>query len=263
MNELFQAIILGVVQGLAEFLPISSSGHLQIVPWLFGWNASSLTFDTALHIGTALAVSAYFFKEVLRLIKEKSPLLIYIILGNMPALLIGFLAENYIEELFHQGAYAIPITAIGLIIFGLIMLLVDIYSSITRNGSSSNLKDLLILGAMQAVALIPGVSRSGITITTGRALGFDRQSATYLSFLLGMPITVGAGLYKLLQAISNPSQLQEGLMTAFAGALASFVVGILCIKWLLNYVKTHPLKFFALYRVVVGITVLIVWRIKF
>lgn len=262
MFEIFQAVILGAVQGLTEFLPISSSGHLQILPWLFGWQPSSLAFDASLHLGTALAISTYFFKEILRLINEKSPILWYIVVGNIPAVLIGYFGEKYIEEFFHQGDFSIPIIAIGLIAFGLIMYFIDTKSKSIKSSENAKLKDIVLLGLSQAIALIPGVSRSGITITTARGMEFTRESATYISFLLGMPVTVGAGLYKMYDVIKDPSQLQEGYSIALIGTISSFLVGIISIKWLLNYVKNHPLKIFVIYRVVVGITILILWTLR-
>jgi undecaprenyl-diphosphatase len=262
MFEIFQAIVLGSIQGITEFLPISSSGHLQIVPWLFGWEPSSLAFDTSLHLGTALAISAYFFKEIIKLIKEKSPLLAYIIVGNIPAIIIGVLGEKYIESFFHEGSYSIPIIATGLILFSLVMWYFDSKSPSDKESNTASLKDLILLGFSQAVALIPGVSRSGITMTVGRGLKFNRVSATYISFLLGMPITVGAGLYKIINAIQDPSQLQEGLVVATVGTITSFLVGVLSIRWLLNFVKDHPLKIFVWYRIIFGVFILVLWTIR-
>lgn len=262
MFEILQAIVLGSVQGITEFLPISSSGHLQIIPWLFGWQQSSLAFDASLHLGTALAISTYFAKEIIRLINEKSPLLIYILVGNIPAVIIGFFGERYIDDIFHQGEFSIPIIALGLIIFGIFMYLVDQKAPNHRQTQSSTLKDLIILGCAQAVALIPGVSRSGITITSARVLGFTRESATYISFLLGMPVTVGAGLYKVYDVMKDPTQLQEGVGLALIGTFISFVVGIASIKWLLDYVKKHPLKIFVYYRLIAGTLILALWMFR-
>lgn len=257
--NLFQTIFLAIIQGITEFLPISSSAHLEFIPWLLSWPNPSLTFDAALHLGTALAVLAFYAKELLQLVKSKSKLLLYILIGNVPAILLGYFGEKFLDPFFHQSSNGIPYMATGLIIFGIVMWWVDKSAAQTRELKSVKLQDAVILGCAQALALIPGVSRSGITITTGRYRSFSRESATYFSFLLGIPVTLGAALYKSFGIFADPSSVQESWSTLLIGGITAFVVGLLAIKWLLHYLKNHPLKVFVYYRIIVGVIVLLLW----
>lgn len=259
--NLFQTITLAIIQGITEFLPISSSAHLEFVPWLLSWPNPSLTFDAALHLGTALAVLTFYAKELLQLIKDKSSLLLYIIFGNIPAIIFGYFGEKFLDPFFHQSSRGIPFMATGLIVFGLIMWWIDKTSTQKRELKDVTLKDSIILGCAQALALIPGVSRSGITITTGRFRMFNRESATYISFLLGLPVTLGAALYKSIDIFTDATSVQESGVTLFIGGITAFIVGLVSIKWLLQYLRNHPLKIFVYYRILVGSIILFLWML--
>ncbi|GIW59257.1 MAG: undecaprenyl-diphosphatase [Patescibacteria group bacterium] len=256
--NLHEAIILGAVQGLTEFLPISSSAHLQFVPWLFGWANPSLSYDAALHLGTALAVLIFFFKEIYALAVSNRKLAGWLILSNLPAVFIGYFAQDTIEANFHQSTFGIPFMATGLILFGLIIYFVDKHAQSDLPAEKLNLKQYLLLGVAQSLALIPGVSRSGITITAGRALRLSREEATRVSFLLGIPITFGASLHGVLKVITAPVPA-EPVQILVVGTLSSFLVGMLAIKWLLAYVRNHPLAIFSWYRLILGTSILLLW----
>ena len=259
--NLLQAIILGAVQGLTEFLPVSSSAHLQFFPWLFGWANPSLSYDAALHLGTALAVLIFFFKEISALAISQRKLAFWIIVSNLPAVLIGYFAQDTIEDIFHKSSYGIPIMAVGLILFGLIIYFIDKQANSEIPAEKLNFKQYLFLGFAQAMALIPGVSRSGVTITAGRLLRLSREDATRLSFLLGIPITFGASLYGVLKVTTAPVPT-EPIHILLAGTLSSFLVGILAIKWLLGYIKNHPLAIFSWYRLILGSSILLLWSFR-
>jgi undecaprenyl-diphosphatase len=259
--NLLEAIILGAIQGLTEFLPISSSAHLQFLPWLFGWENPSLSYDAALHLGTALAILIFFFKEISVLVVSQRKLAFWIILSNLPAVFIGYFAQDTIEAIFHQFAFGIPFMAAGLIIFGLIIYFIDKHAQSDLPAEKLSLKQYLLLGVAQSLALIPGVSRSGITITAGRALRLSREEATRLSFLLGIPITFGASLHGALKVITAPVPT-EPIPILVVGTLSSFLVGVLAIKWLLAYVRKHPLAIFAWYRLVLGAIILLLWTFR-
>jgi undecaprenyl-diphosphatase len=265
------AIVLGITQGLSEFLPISSSGHLILVPWLFGWeeltgpaNADlNKTFDVALHVGTIAATLVYFRKDLGRLakaglesIKERSVtttdqrLAWLLLLSAIPGAIVGASLEGVINE--HLGQ--IWLIAVMLIVFGLVLLLADRLPSNLSEGDYGP-RQALIMGIAQACALSPGVSRSGITITAGRFLGFDRNAAARLSFLMSMPITGGAALYKGLDLLLNG--LPPGTAAAFFwGIVASGVTGLAAVALVLKVVRTRTFGPFVAYRVLAGLAVL-------
>jgi undecaprenyl-diphosphatase len=267
--SVLEAILLGIVQGLTEFLPISSSGHLILVPWLQDYtflkeNADfNKTFDVALHIGTLVAVVFYFRKELVRLalafiatlrsrtISAGDEMMSWIIaVGTIPAVIVGFLGESWIDD--HLGE---PwMIAILLIFFGLLLYVADLQPG-HREMERITLRDGIIVGLAQASALAPGVSRSGATITAGRFLHLDRDTAARFSFLLLVPVTVGAAALKTSQAISEG--LPDGvILPMIAGMLASAVSGYLAIAGLLALVRTRSYGSFVTYRVVAGILVL-------
>ncbi len=260
--SVWQAIVLGLVQGLAEFLPVSSSAHLALAPWLFGWPAPGLAFDVALHLGTLTAVLWFFRHEWVSLWKawwrivraggrvhdvdERRVRLL--IVGTLPAAIAGVLLDDYAETVFRAPV----ITASMLIAAGLVLWAVDRWASSSRTLAGLGLRDAILVGLAQVAALVPGVSRSGATITAGRALGMDRGSAAVFSFLLSMPITAAAALVKTPQALAELSS-PVPLLAGIAAAAAS---GWLAIAVLLRFVRTHGYGPFAVYRVLLGLGIL-------
>lgn len=251
---IFQAIILGAVQGLTEFLPISSSGHLIIFPELFGWNTQSLAFDTILHLGTVTALIIYFKTDLLKIIKNIS-LLKLLLIGSIPAGVLGFLFESYIEEVFRSTNSVILFLLVG----SLLMFLAEKYykkvwhTERKLNISQVTPKDSLVIGCFQSLALFPGVSRSGATISGGIFKGLTRELSARFSFLLSIPIVLGAGLYKIIKSYQDLSF--DGVL--LGGFLSSFLVGMLAINFLLRFLKKNTLNVFILYRVVLGILLLL------
>jgi undecaprenyl-diphosphatase len=265
-----QALVLGIVQGLSEFLPISSSGHLILVPWLLGWqNADSLTFDVGLHLGTAVAVLLYFWRTwidrvagVLRGLanptERKAPrwrLAWMIVLGSIPAGVIGAALESSVEAQLRQQVWLIGVL---LLVFGLLLGLADRVGPKQRSIEQLSLGQALIIGTAQALALVPGVSRSGITLTAALFLGLNRESATRFAFLLSMPVTLGAVLFEFAKLIRSGGFEGQGLAFAL-GILAAFVTGMAAIGFLLRYVQHNSLVPFVAYRVVVGVLVLLLF----
>ncbi|KUK83647.1 MAG: Undecaprenyl-diphosphatase [Pelotomaculum thermopropionicum] len=252
----FQAILLGVVQGLGEFLPISSSAHLVLVPWAMGWPYSGLTFDVALHVGTLVSVVAFFWRDWLKIIvnavrqgfKSEGLLFWYILVATIPGAAIGYFFEEQAETVFRTPF----LIGIMLIVMGIILYLVDIKANTKRDIRGLSLADSLLVGLSQAFAIIPGVSRSGATMTAARALGFNRKEAARFSFLLSTPIIVGAGLYKIKDVA--PGDINVAFMT---GVASSAVVGFIAIAFLLKYVAERSFGVFAWYRIVLGLSVIV------
>ncbi len=251
-------LLLSVLQGISEFLPISSSAHLLITPWALNLSELGLSFDAAIHIGTALALLIFFYKDFWQLWQQRSPLLHYIVLATIPAALIGFVGDKWIESVLHDSSVAPLIVGLGMILFSFLLLYVDNTAKLSRNSKDIGPKDTLIVGFAQALALIPGTSRSGITMTAGLWRGLKREDAARFSFLLAAPISLGAGLYKALGLVSNPeptvSMLQVGV-----GIVVSGLVGLAVIKWLLKYLGSHNLRLFVAYRIAFGVLVVALW----
>lgn len=285
---IIEAIILGIVQGLTEYIPISSSAHLIIIPWLFKWTdpaLTSLSFDVALHLGTLLAVLVFFARDWARLIrawflsiKERKiagdpdrRVAWLILLGCIPGGIAGVLGESKIDELFHQpntpiSMNAILVLAILIIALAFALFTVERVARHTRDINSLTLKDTVIIGLAQALAIFPGVSRSGSTITAGLALGLKREDAARFSFLLGAPIIAGAGAKSLLDLVQNA---QAG--TGFAGSeLILFPIGIVvaaisgyfCIKVLLNFLQKHSTDVFVYYRWALAALIVVVALVR-
>ncbi|HYW51552.1 MAG TPA: undecaprenyl-diphosphatase UppP [Gemmatimonadaceae bacterium] len=258
--NVFQALVLGIIQGLAEFLPISSSAHLSLAPFLFGWQDPGLAFDVALHLGTLAAVLWYFRKEWIALTMagveivmtqrvegEEQRRAVHIIIASIPGGIAGLLLQNYAETIFRAPI----VTAIALIVLGVLLWAADRFAPQTRELKDFRWTDALLIGIAQVLALIPGVSRSGSTMTAGRALGFDRTGAATFSFLMSMPITAAAAVVKV------PEALREGVtMPIVVGILASGISGWLAISVLLKYVSSKSFGVFAIYRLVLGAVVL-------
>lgn len=268
--QIYQSIILGIVQGLTELLPISSSAHLLLIPWFFNWQIPE-SFDVALHFGTLLAIGIFFFKDWIELIKggyktavkkEKNTegkLFWYIVAATIPGGIIGFILDRYAE-----GYLSKPIiVAISLIVMGIILYIVDKNAKNKTDYENLSFKQTFIIGVSQSLAFIPGVSRSGITMTTGRALGVKREAAAKYSFMLSAPIVLAATVFKLKDFIEYFLIANTVSIIAFViGVLASFIVGVLVIKFLLEFLKKGSFKIFAVYRIIVGILVILAIIIK-
>lgn len=266
-----QAIILGIVQGLTEFLPISSSGHLLIVPWLFDWHFFldhpdlNKTFDVALHLGTFIALVAYFWRDILtllaawvgsirrrRLDSVEARVAWLILVSTIPAGIIGVLFEDFIVNRLGQPW----MIAVLLIVFGGVMWIVDRTAKLDREIEALTWSDALIVGLAQALALAPGVSRSGITMVTGLLLRLNREAAARYSFLISIPVIGGAALYKGLEVARDG--LPAGMTTPFAAGIVSAAVsGFAAIWFLLAYLRRHDFTIFVLYRFAVGAGMLI------
>jgi len=257
---IFQALILGVLQGLAEFLPISSSAHLSLAPWLFGWADPGLAFDVALHVGTLAAVLWYFRSEWIQLARagvsivrrravetDEERRVVFLVVATIPGAIGGLLLESYAETVFRTPA----LTAAALIVMGLLLWAADRYAANDRPLGRMRWQDALLIGLAQIAALVPGVSRSGSTMTAGRALRFDRQSAAIFSFLMSMPITAAAAVFKVPDAVRE-SGISAPLVV---GVLAAAVSSWLAIAVLLRYLSRHSFGIFALYRLALGIAV--------
>jgi undecaprenyl-diphosphatase len=258
--NVFQALVLGIVQGLAEFLPISSSAHLSLVPFIFGWQDPGLAFDVALHLGTLAAVLWYFRMQWISLTKAAFEIVrsrrivgdeqwraVYIVIATIPGAIGGVLLQKYAETVFRNPL----ITAFTLIILGILLWAADRFAKQTRDLNAIRWTDAILIGLAQVCALVPGVSRSGATMTAGRALGFDRTGAATFSFLMSMPITAAAAVVKV------PEALREGVtLPIVVGILASGISGWLAISVLLRYVSSKSFGVFAVYRVLLGLGIL-------
>ena len=267
--EIYQAIILGIVQGLTELLPISSSAHLTLIPQIFNWSQVPDSFDVALHFGTLLAIGLFFFKDWLGLIKggfnkvfkkEDSVdgrMFWYIVVATIPGGAIGFILDKYASDILTKPL----IIAIALIVMGIVLYIVDKKSSTKTEYEEMTFKQTFLIGLSQALAFIPGVSRSGVTMTTARAMGVSRESAAKYSFMLSAPIVLAATVFKLGDFIEYLSIASTtGIIAFILGILVSFIVGIIVIKFLLEYLRKGSFKIFAIYRVIIGILV-IAWII--
>lgn len=266
-----QSIVLGIVQGLTELLPISSSAHLKLIPQIFGWSVPD-SFDVALHFGTLLAIVLFFFKEWLKLIKygfnqvakkEKTKdgrMFWYLVAATIPGGAIGFTLDKLAEknQTVNNFLNAPIVIAIALIVMGIILYVVDKVSKANTEYENMTFKQTFLIGLSQSLAFIPGVSRSGVTMTTGRALGIKRESVAKYSFLLSTPIVLGATIFKLDDFIEFLSvATTQGIIAFILGILVSFLVGVAVIKFLLEYLKKGSFKLFAIYRFVLGSAVLI------
>lgn len=256
---LLQAIILGFVQGLGEFLPISSSAHLVLFPWLFSWPDPGLTFDIALHIGTLAAVILYFWKDWITLTvrglthagSKDGRLFWYLVLASIPGAAIGYLMEDLAETIFRSPL----LIAFMLIAMGGVLLWAD-----QKSRKNIEMEDItvgagLLIGLSQALAIIPGVSRSGVTMSAALMVGLTRKSAARFSFLLATPIIFGAALVKIPFMASHPEMFNAYFLV---GILTSCIVGIISIGFLLRYIQTKDFSPFVWYRFLLGATVILV-----
>ena len=255
-------IILGIVQGIGEFLPISSSAHLILVPYLLGWEESSMAFDIALHFGTLLAVLAVFFRDWWDLFMGACQKVIhgkdsfnnrmfwYLVIATVPGALLGFLLDDLVEGVFRKQIWLI---AGALAVMGVLIFLGDHWADKHYKTETDfkhiTLKQAALIGLSQALAIIPGFSRSGTTILTARLMGLSKSAATKFTFLLSVPIIAGASVLKITEL--------EISLEVIVGIVTSFIVGLFTIKFLLNYIKNHDFSVFAIYRVVFAIIILV------
>jgi undecaprenyl-diphosphatase len=284
---ILQAIMLGILQGVTEFIPVSSSAHLIVVPWLFGWNdpaLTSLAFDVALHLGTLAAVLVFFFADWVRLVKAAwlsirehkmgadpdRRLAWFVVIGTIPGGVAGVLFESKIDKLFHQPGVPIQpqaIIAMALIIawLGAMLLLAERLARHLKSLDNITLKDVLLIALAQALAVFPGVSRSGSTITAGLGLGLKREAAAKFSFLLSAPIIAGAGLKSLWEVFSGlktGAVVRADLVLFPVGILAAAISGYFCIRSLLKYLQNHPVDIFVYYRWTLAVLIVIVVLVR-
>jgi len=263
MNPI-QALVLGLVQGATEFIPVSSSGHLVLVPWLLNWSEPGLAFDTMVHWGTMMAVVAVFWRDLWQLAvawlrslrsrsldEVKARIAWWIVLGTVPGVVMGLLFEEPLEKLFNT-----PV-AVSVLLLGTAGILVLSEKMGRRNRALAEMTwvDALLIGTGQAVAIMPGVSRSGTTIATGLWRGLKRETAARFSFLLSTPIILGAGIPQLWDVV-QASDLGTQLPTLILGFVAAALSGYLCIRFLLSYLQQHKLYVFATYCAVAGLVCL-------
>ena len=261
MLTLFQSVIYGLVQGVAEFLPISSTAHLILVPYFFGWPDPGLSFDVGLHFGTLIAVLVYFWPDWMAMLAgtrraisggvaalSHDPL-VYILVATVPGAVFGLLFEKKAETVFRSPL----VIAVTLIVAGAILYWFDKKNSGTKKIADMNWIDALVIGISQAVAIIPGVSRSGATMTAGLASGYDKTNAARFSFLLSTPIIAGAALLKL------PDLMHGFSLSLVVAVCVSAVAGYCAIEYLFRFVSRHSFKSFFVYRVVLGLLVVAVY----
>ncbi len=266
--SLIEAIILGIVQGAGEFLPISSSGHLIAVPWLLGYREHSLAFDVALHLGTLVAVAGALIGDWIKMLgsaftsfretgnpfaSEDGRRLGFLAVASIPGAIFGLLLNDLAESAFRSAI----LVAVTMSIMGLVLWLADSRSTASRTLENWTLRDALIMGFAQAVALVPGVSRSGATISAARVLGFERNAAARLSFLMALPVTLGAVVLKV------PGMLAGGIdATLVVGIVTAAVVGLLSIRVLFAWVRTRSYLPFVIYRFAFSALIVVVWLVR-
>lgn len=248
---MLEAIILGIVQGITEFLPVSSTAHLILFPWFFNWGGSvdTLTFDVALHAGTLCALLLVFWKDWIDLFLRKQKLLSLIILATIPGGVAGYFLNDIVENSLRSPL----LISLMLIAVGIIMLLAE--KTVKKKGMEMiGLRDALLIGIAQALAIIPGVSRSGITISAGLFMGMEREEAARFSFLLSTPLIAGATLLHFRKAFFG--QANHDLMLFAAGLTTSFITGFFAIKFLLGFLKRYPMNLFVYYRFVLSVVII-------
>jgi len=263
---LLESLFLGFVQGATEFLPVSSSGHLVLLPWLLKIPEAGLAFSALLHWGTVLAVLLYFWRDILRLLRAglvslgtrsledpDARVAWWIVIGTIPAVVLGMLFDDLFEELFGNPR---PV-ALFLLVTATLLWVSERISAKTRSTEDLTWKEALLIGLAQALAITPGISRSGATIAAALVLGVRREDATRYSFLLGIPAILGAGLLSLLDLIGAGLSAGQWLVM-LAGFLAAAATGYAAIRWLLNYVRSRSLTVFAIYCALMSVVMLLV-----
>lgn len=268
MTAIFHSVFLGIVQGLTEFLPISSSAHLNIFPWLFKWTDITESFDLALHLGTLLAILIYFCKDWVSIISggvktvvkgehsAEGRIFWYLVASTIPAGVLGIVLEKVIDKIVSGNMnLMMMIISVALIVMGIILYLVDSRAKSRITYERMNFKQGFLIGLSQAIAgAIPGVSRSGITMTVARSFGLDRESAAKYSFLLSAPMVAGAVLASAGDFTLN--------VPFIIGVVASFISGLFVIKFLMNYLRRGSYKIFATYRVVIGVAIFVIAAVR-
>ncbi|MEP1444798.1 MAG: undecaprenyl-diphosphate phosphatase [Paraglaciecola sp.] len=260
---LIEIIILAIIQGVTEFLPISSSAHLILPSQVLGWNNQGMAFDVAVHVGSLLAIIIYFREDIWRLAgawfghglsSQQTPdsrLAWWVIIGTLPAVFFGFVFKDFIE-IYTRSALVIAITTIG---FGLLLWYADSKASQTKTVHQITWKNAIFIGLAQAIAIIPGTSRSGITMTAGLMIGLNRESAARYSFLLSIPVILGAGLLATIDLLQNPNQVDWHAL--LFGALFSFVSAYGCIYLFLAWISKIGMLPFVIYRLILGSALLL------
>ncbi len=263
---------MGIVQGLTEFLPVSSSGHLIIVPWLFGWDdafINSLAFSVMLHLGTLIALLIYFRQDWLRLIPagfatirdrafKDDPdrkLAWLLVAATIPAAIVGALFSDFFETQVRE----IGLVALTLVVGGVILWVADHVGRQTKTVADVTFPLAVGIGAAQTIALIPGISRSGISISAGRFAGLDRESAARFAFLMATPITAGAIVFEARKLLTGEAGVAVEVVPLIVGLVASLVSGVIAIRFMLGYLRTRSLDVFVFYRFILAAVVLIVW----
>ena len=272
MSVLFQAIVMGIVQGLTEFLPVSSSGHLIIVPALLGWKdpfIDSLVFSVMLHMGTLLALLVYFRVELIRLIlawlasiRDRSfaddperRLAWLLVASTIPAVIAGVLLNDLAEKTFRSPT----LVAIMLVVGAVILWLAERLATRSRSMLSLDFGAAIGIGVAQALALVPGISRSGISISAGLYFGLDREAAARYSFLMATPIIAGAGLFEARKIVTGEAGVDVALGPLIAGMAAALIAGLVAIAGLLRFLRSNPTTIFVVYRLVLAAVVLVAW----
>jgi undecaprenyl-diphosphatase len=272
MDTVVQALVMGIVQGLTEFLPVSSSGHLIVVPYLFGWTdafITSLEFSVMLHMGTLLALLVYFRSDWLRLVPaglatirdrsfhgdEDRRLAWLLVAATIPAAVVGFLFNDVIESSFRS----VGLVAVTLVLGGLILLVADRFGAKSRSIEDVTFPIAVGVGAAQALALIPGISRSGISISAARMVGMDRQSAARFAFLMATPITAGAGIFEVRKLLTGEAGVQVETVPLVVGLVAAAISGMAAIHFMLSYLRRRSLDVFVWYRFALAAVVLVFW----
>ena len=271
MDLSIQALVMGLVQGLTEFIPVSSSGHLVLVPWLFGWKdpfISSVAFTVILHMGTLLALLAYFWRDWMTLIpaglaavRDRSlnndpnrKMALMLVIATIPAVLVGPIFESKFEDLVREPARIALMLCVG----AAILWLADRWGSKERDMESLTFRESLIIGVAQVVALVPGISRSGVSISAGLFLGLTRESAARFSFLMATPVIGGAGVWEARKFLTHEAGPSPEMNVIVIGFLAALVSGFLAIRFMLAFLRRQPVTAFVVYRVIAAIAVLLI-----
>jgi undecaprenyl-diphosphatase len=272
VDVIIQALVMGIVQGLTEFLPVSSSGHLIVVPFFAGWDdafINSLAFSVMLHLGTLVALLVYFRADWLRLVPaglaalrdrsfrgdEDRRLAWLLVASTIPAAILGLVFGDLIEDSFRS----VGLVAVTLVLGGLILLVADRFGAKSRAIEDVTFPIAIGIGAAQALALVPGISRSGISISAGRLVGMDRETAARFAFLMATPITAGAGLFEARKLLAGESGLRFDTLPLVVGMVASLVSGLLAIHFMLSFLRRQSLDVFVWYRFALAAIVLIAW----
>ena len=265
---MLQSIILGIIQGITEFLPISSSAHLILVPIIFHFNngiSDSMFFDLSLHLGTLLSIILYFYKDLLKLVKSfftsvknvkakttEEKLAWYLIFATIPTAVTGVLFEDAVENFFHSGrASSVIFIAILMTLVSFVMIFSEKFSTKKKSMAEITLKDALIIGAIQAIAIFPGTSRSAVTICAGLLLGYKREESARFSFLLATPVIFGAFLLKFIKSVGALQMNEVGMY--IGGTVTSAIIGYLSIKFLIDFLANRKLNAFAYYRLILAV----------